>query len=381
MGTRVTRFKHFPRFPFSPPRDRPILLGRVPADGRARRRKGSAMPRVLIVFNRPVLPAAHPDAASEAEILDTVERAADILAGGGFEVDRLGIDWDVTALPRAVAERRPDAVFNLFEGLASQTETEVTLAGTLDWLGVPYTGSPPVALAIGRDKVRTKHLLAGAGLPTPPCRVVHGLPAPEWDAPFPRIVKPACQDASVGIEQGSVVTTHAQMEARVAWVLERYGGPVLVERFVPGREFLVGVVEDRTGELQVLGFSEIVFRPAEGASPLWPIYSYDAKWSADSPEYKATPLDAPVELPPALTARLQSLARDCFRLLGCRDYARIDVRLSPEGEPFVLEVNPNPFIHSISVIDGLEAIGRTHEGWIRDLASAAVARGRARAAA
>src|SRR5262245_62788859 len=124
-------------------------------------------PRVLIFYNEPVLPAEHPDAGSEHDVLDTVGNVAKVLEEAGFEVRQVGANHDPRPLLDELKKRPPDAVFNLFEGLATRTGTEVSAAALLEWLDVPFTGCPSTALALGRDKIRTKHLLAAAGLPTP----------------------------------------------------------------------------------------------------------------------------------------------------------------------------------------------------------------------
>ncbi|MFL5341699.1 MAG: hypothetical protein ACJ8F7_16260 [Gemmataceae bacterium] len=328
------------------------------------------VPRILILFNEPVLPTGHPDAASEREILETVEIVGQTLRGGGFRVSRLGIGNDLQPLLGGLEKRRPDAVFNLFEGLADRPFTETVVAGVLEWLDVPFTGSPAETLTIARDKQRTKLMLRGAGLPTAPFFTVDRLPCPESDLPWPVIVKPAAQDASVGIEQGSVVTDQAALEARVECVLQRYGGPALVEQFIAGREFLASVLQTGPGDLQVLPLAEIVFKdPA-----VWPIYSYDAKWAAESSEYVNTPLVSPVELPEEQMGQLADAATAAYRLLNCRDYARIDMRVTADGKPCILEVNPNPFINSIALINGLQAVGRAHPDFVCGLARAALGR-------
>src|SRR5439155_18491793 len=131
--------------------------------------------------------------------------------------------------------------------------------------------------------------------------VVDGAPVRPCALPWPVIVKPSEHDASVGIDQGSVVTTQAQLERRVAYLREHYGGPVLVEEFVPGREFNLSLIE--LPDLQVLPLYEVIF---DGAGPgRWPIMTYDAKWHGDSPEYAAAREAYPDDLPPRLAARLR----------------------------------------------------------------------------
>lgn len=333
-------------------------------------------PSVLVLYNEPVLPADHPDANSEHDILDTVNDAFKVLTAAGFATSKLGISRDPQPLLDVLNRNRPDAVFNLFEGIATQTATEVSAAALLEWLNVPFTGCPSPALALGRDKVRTKHVLAASGIPTPDYVIVDELPAPQWPAPWPAIVKPAYQDASVGIEQNSVVTSQEQFEARVAQVLETYGPPVLVERYIAGREFHVNMVEPFGGPPnapQVLPVAEIAFENDEPGR--WAVYTFTAKWHEQSDEYKAAPLRAPVELPADAFARLAQIARRSFRALGCRDYARIDVRMDAGGGFHVLEVNPNPYLNSLALVNGLLAVDSSYERMVVELALAALARG------
>ena len=334
-------------------------------------------PRILILYNMPVLPLDHPDAGSEHDIIDTVANTARVLEAAGFEVRRLGINYDPQPLLDEVRHNRPATVFNLFEGLATQTGTEVSVAALMEWLNLPFTGSPSAALALGRDKVRTKHLLAGADLPTPDFVRIDRPPVPRWRRHWPAIVKPACQDASVGIDQASVVTSQAQLEERARYVLSEYGPPVMVERFVFGREFHINLIEEWVGgaprRLRVLPLAEIEFldtRPGH-----WPVYTFAAKWKTESDEYKATPLHTGVAISDEPAERLRQLAEKAFRLLQCRDYARLDVRMSEDGRFHILEVNPNPYLNSQALVRGMAAIGKSHEQLIVDLALAAMARG------
>jgi D-alanine-D-alanine ligase len=203
---------------------------------------------------------------------------------------------------------------------------------------VPYTGCPFQPLCLARHKPLTKQLLRGARLPTPDFFVVDLLPVVDCPLAWPVIVKPSNQDASVGLDQGSVVTSQDELERRVASLLDDYGPPVLVEEFVPGREFNVGVVE--APELRVLPISEIEFVSDDPG--YWPIVTYDAKWKPGTLDYEATPPVYSPEVPPRLRARLERLAKQAFRVLGCRDYARVDFRVKPPAKPYILEVNPNP---------------------------------------
>lgn len=332
-------------------------------------------PRILVLYNEPVLPDDHPDAGSEHDILDTVADASRILEAAGFETRKLGINYSPQPLLDELKRHPPDAVFNLFEGLATHPETEVSVASLLEWLQVPFTGCPSTAMVLGRDKLLTKHLLAAAGLPTAPYAVVSGTPAPPWPHPWPVIVKPVNQDASVGIDQQSVVTTQAELDDRVRYVVEKFGGPALVERYIAGREFHVHMIEDAEapGMPLVLPLAEIAFDSSVPGR--WAVYTFTAKWDENSDEYRTAPLKSPVALPPDDFARLQAIAEKSYRMLHCRDYARIDVRMDEDGSFWILEMNPNPYLNSLALVNGLMAIGRTHEQQIVSMALAALARG------
>jgi D-alanine-D-alanine ligase len=337
--------------------------------------------RVLLLHNEPVLPANHPDAASEYEILEVVEDMEGVVRAAGYKTERLSVGNDLQRLIDGLIELQPDAVFNLFEGLADRPSTEAVVAGILEWFHVSFTGSPSETLALARDKQRTKLMLRGAGLPTAPFFVVEHLPVPKCTLKWPVIVKPAMQDASIGIDQSSVVTNREQLEKKVEYVLAHYG-PVLVEQFIDGREFQVSLIEgapDERGRCEPLALplAEIVFNDKS----LWPIYSYTAKWAETSNEYLSAPLTVPVIIRPDWLERINDVARRAYRLLNCRDYARVDMRVDASGEPYVLEVNPNPFINSLAMSDGLSVVGLCHDRFVADLVEAALGRRDPRAAA
>jgi D-alanine-D-alanine ligase len=327
--------------------------------------------RVLVLHNQPVLPEDHPDADSEHEILFTTEFVQRTLIEAGYDVATLGVSRDPAVLLDGLRDLRPDVVFNLFEGLADFGDTEAHVAGILEWLEIPYTGCPYQTLCLARGKHVTKHLLAGAGLPTAKFLVAEDVPVEDCPLDWPVIVKPATQDASVGVDQGSVVTDLDRLNERVAYLLDNYGPPVLIEEFIRGREFSVGVVE--VPDLRVLPVSEILF--VETDPDFWPIVTYDAKWKPGTRDYEATPPAYPARVSPRLRDKLQSLAKQAFRLLGCRDYARVDFRVRG-SKPFILEVNPNPdFSPTAGLSGGLESAGIRHAQFTVDLVQRALARG------
>jgi len=297
---------------------------------------------VLVLYNRPLLPRDHPDAASEHIIVDFAAEVATILSAANYRCALFALGQDPAALLTELKRRRPAVVVNLFEGNPDDGETESYVAGLLQWQGAPFTGSPMQALSLARNKPLTKHLLRGAGLPSADFLVVEEMPVRDLRLPWPIIVKPAQQDASVGLTQESVCVNQEQLEQRVAYILETYGAPVLLEEFIAGREFNVALME--LPDLQFLPPAEVLF--ASERPDYWPILTYDGKWKTDSVEFQALPPQCPADLSPRLSQRLGNLALQAYQLLGCRDYARVDFRVKSNGRPYILEVNPNPEISS-----------------------------------
>jgi D-alanine-D-alanine ligase len=329
------------------------------------------LPRVLILYNQPVLPLHHPDAASEHEIVFTVEAVEQALTEAGYTVGRLGVSHDPGTLLQGVRRFLPEVVFNLFEGTGDDGNNEAYAAGVLEWMKIPFTGCPAKTLNLAKCKPLTKHLLRSAGLPTANFLTIDDERVPECELEWPVIVKPALQDASIGLDQGSVVTDQDQLEQRVAFLLERFGPPVLVEEFIRGRELNVGVVQ--MPELMVLPISEILF--VEEEPGYWPIVTYDAKWRPESRDYLATPPRYPAKVSPRLARRLADMAKEAFRLTGCRDYARVDFRVRLPGRPYILEVNPNPdFSPDAGLSGGLQSAGMTHAAFTVQLVKNALAR-------
>jgi D-alanine-D-alanine ligase len=327
--------------------------------------------RVLVLYNKPVLPADHPDFESERQVIDTVGSVRDILTEAGYAVRLLSVDSDPQVLLDGLRDLRPDVVFNLFEGLADQATTEAFVAGLLEWSGVPFTGSPFATLSLARCKHLCKYLFQGAGLATPDFFVVEDLPLPVSRLGWPVIVKPAQEDASVGLDQGSVVTNPEALHDRVVRLLETYGPPVLVEEFIDGRELNVSMIE--APELRILPVSEVLFLHQEPG--YWPIVTYDAKWKPGSRDYEATPPQYPAQVESKLTERLSKMAHRAFRLLGCRDYARCDFRVRPSGQPYLLEVNPNPDFCDLAGLAGsLQSAGLTHAEFTVNLVKTALLR-------
>ncbi len=299
---------------------------------------GETMAKVLLLYNQPVLPDNHPDAESERDLLHTVDAVQQALTHYHHRVLLCGLRESPEELLKPVREHQPEVVFNLFEGFGGNPASEYHIAGLLEWLKIPYTGCPLEAMVLGRDKVRTKYLLQGAGLPTASFQAVKQISELNVPSLWPVFVKPASTDASIGIDQQSVVRSEVELRTKATQLLTDYGPPILVESYLPGTEFNVGVVE--LPEKTCLPVAEMVYTPQEGVA--WPIVSYASKWESGSAEDLAMQPRCPALISEALSKRLKQIAADAFTLLGCRDVARVDLRLDAEGEPRILEVNPNP---------------------------------------
>jgi D-alanine-D-alanine ligase len=333
-------------------------------------------PKILVLYNHPALPPDHPDALAEHAVVEVAEQVAGVLRDAGLRVSLLGLKEEPQLLIAELRRQKPDAVFNLHEGSTLNGATEAYVAGVLEWLEVPFTGSQACTLSLARSKHTTKRLLLGAGLPTPDFFVVEQAPGkpptvPRCPLPWPVIVKPAEQDASVGLDQDSVVTGQRDLERRVSFILENYGPPVLIEEFIPGRELNVALFEDP--DLRCLPPSEILF---QHGPETWPILTYAGKWHTDSAEFVQTPPHCPANIPARLRDRVFELACQAYRLLGCRDYARVDFRVRPSGKPTILEVNPNPDITLDAGFSRCLAAARLpYETFLVQLADLAVKRG------
>ena len=151
-------------------------------------------------------------------------------------------------------------------------------------------------------------------------------------------MKPAAEDASLGIDSGSVVKTPAEAMARFQLLAERFGTPVLIEEFIEGREINAAVLQTVKG-LRI-GVNEIDFSRMSVDQPH--ILTYESKWKEDSPDYLQTPVKAPANLPEPLNTQIRGVAGALFQQLGFQGYARVDFRIDERGQPWVLEVNPNP---------------------------------------
>jgi D-alanine-D-alanine ligase len=289
--------------------------------------------------------------ALEPPVDPVIEQLSTALETLNHEVPRVSTDADVVPVVTALRKLQPDLVFNLGESFAGRSALESNVAALLNLLDLRYTGSSPAGLLLAGDKTLAKKVLRYHGLQTPQSATVYR-GALDWaeDIEFPVIVKPPQEDASIGITNASVVNDLQDLFRRIDSLQTEFQQPVLVEEFVDGREFYVGVLGNF--EAQALPVMEMDFSGLPAGALR--IASWDAKWGADgsgagagaerSAEFAGTKSIFPSDLDEDLTERLQRTAIQAFGALRLRDYARIDLRVAPDGEIFVIEVNPNCYL-------------------------------------
>ncbi len=249
------------------------------------------------------------------------------------------IESDEKAYAR-LKRQRPQLVFNIAERVVGPNR-ESHIPTVCEMLDIPYTGSDPLTLGVCLDKSRAKEILSYHGIPNPGFWIVEtpsGIPA---GVRLPAIVKPLTEGSSKGIKNNSLVRSLGDLYERVDEITTTYKQPVIVERFLAGREFTVGVLGN-TPNYEILPIVEIDHSQLpSGAAP---IYSYEAKWVWDRPENPLDIFRCPAPVSPMLKAKIENVVTRTCAVLRIRDWCRIDVRLDEKGEPNILEVNPLPGI-------------------------------------
>lgn len=298
--------------------------------------------RTLVVVHASLVPPETLEGHSEKEIGEwrTEYDVASVLRSSGHEVRCIGVLDSLTELRGAIADWKPDIVFNLLEEFDGIVTYDQHVVAFLELLRQPYTGCNPRGLLLSRDKSLCKQLLAFHRIPTPQFTVFRK--GARFHVPrklkYPLFVKSTVEDASLGIAQASVVEDAARLKERIEFVHEQVKSDALVEEYVAGRELYVGVMgNDRLTRLPVW---EMVF----GSMPesLAAIATRKVKWDKRYQAKYGITTRAAEELAPAVLARLDKLSRRIYRALGLSGYARMDFRVTADGNVYVLEANANP---------------------------------------
>lgn len=291
--------------------------------------------RVALLFNLSreeyKVTGSPPDVLAELDSQSTIDAISRSLALAGHQV--IPIEGKFPMLSKLFSDTI-DIAFNICEGFRGRTR-EAQIPALLEMLGVPFTGSDALTMAVTLDKATAKRLLQADGVITPKFQVFYSpLDRLRSELPFPLFVKPVHEGSSMGIGAESRVENASALRERVAYVIRTYKQPALVEEFIDGREFTVGILGNE--ELTVFPVLEVNF--AKGPVSARGVYSYQYKheWTGHNSNL------CPAPIPHEVAALIQTTAVHAYRTLGCRDFGRVDMRLDRDGVPQVIEINPLP---------------------------------------
>jgi D-alanine-D-alanine ligase len=284
----------------------------------------------------------------------------------GHDVHPLGVKSDLGVIRSAIEEWHPHIAFNLLEEFDGVSVYDQNVVSYLELLHMPYTGCNPRGLMLARDKALTKKVLSYHRIPYPDFMVVQqgrNVKRPK-ELAFPLIVKSISEEASLGISQASIVEDDEKLKERVAFIHHSIGTGALVERYIEGREFYVGIMGN--GHLQVLPVWELIMdKLPEDARR---IATQRVKWSRKYQDKYGITSEEAKNLPAGKSEEIQHLAKRVYRALGLSGYARIDVRMDAEGKVYVLEANPNPQIaHDEDFADSAEKADYSYKDLLQEL--------------
>ena len=270
------------------------------------------------------------DSLEEFDAEETIDAMKAVLEGEGHEVIKLG---GGPGLIDRLKQTALDIVFNIAEGFQGRNR-EAHIPALLEFMNIPYTGSDPLTLSVTLDKSMAKRIVMSEAIPTPRFRKVRGLEdLHRLDLSYPLFVKLCDEGSSKGVRLNSRVGDRNALEERVGWLLKTYGPPVLVEEFVSGPEFTVGVLGNAHPE--VLGVMQVEIKgvPLDQA-----IYSLEIKREWE----KRVVYHCPARIDQALLQQIEEVAVRAYQVLDCRDVSRVDIRVGKDGIPYFLEINPLP---------------------------------------
>lgn len=250
------------------------------------------------------------------------------------------IEADLNAFQK-IKDSKCDIVFNIAEGF-NGISREAQIPAMLEMLNMPYTGSDPLTLSICLDKARTKEILSYYKIPNAKFFVVSDVnQIKNVNLSFPLIVKPVGEGSSKGIYSSSFAQNQFEMEREIKRIINDYNQPALVEEFLPGREFTVAIIGNED-EAETLPIVEISYN--DFPENFVPIYSYEAKWILDTRDKPLNVFSCPAKLSSSLENKIKETALKTYRLLRCKDWSRIDLRLDKNNIPNIIEINPLPGI-------------------------------------
>lgn len=311
---------------------------------------------------------------SEVGVIDEMRDIERALINSGFKTTLFNVNSDVEKLIDFLRSEKPDVIFNLCESIGNESMHEMHVAGIYELLGITYTGASAFTLGLAQQKSRVKEILSYYNLPTPKFQVAENSDIRlDENLRFPLIVKPCREDASVGITNESVVYNHMDLKKRIFYIVEKFKQSALIEEYIDGREINVAILGNNPPV--VLPISEIDM--SQLPDEYHKIITYNAKWMKGTEEYEFTKGICPAPLPDSIAQTISNMALKAYKLIGCRDYARIDFRLTKDLEPYILEVNPNPDIAAdAGFARSARTAGYTFEQMIKSIVQLALERKR-----
>jgi D-alanine-D-alanine ligase len=332
------------------------------------------MLKVVLIYNllERIEKGEKKDLLAEEAINEEIKAVEEAVHSLDHQCFVMAIQDEILTAVHWLKEIRPDVVFNLCESVYGDSCLEMNIPALLDLFQISYTGSSALTLGLCQDKGKVKDILLSQGILTPRYRIFDRKVNHIKGNIFPIIVKPLHEDGSLGISKESVVFDNEALARQIQYVVEKYDQPALVEEFIEGRELNVGLLEN-DGTVGVLPISEIDYSEFPEGVPQ--ICGYEAKWIPESPEYQKSKPICPAPLEWVMKKRVEHIAIKAFKLFGCRDYARVDMRIDRNGKIYVLEVNPNPDISPQSgMARAIKVQGMTYADFVKALLDRALER-------
>lgn len=276
------------------------------------------------------------DTFAEWDSMETIDAIKEALESSGNEVEL--IEANENAFDE-LKQIKPDLVFNVAEGFYGASR-ESQIPSLLEMLNIPFTGSDSIAIGICHDKSRSKEILSYYNVPNAPF-LISRKSLKNVKGEFPKFVKPLHEGSSKGIYNSSVVNSLEELNSEIERISKNYNQPALIEDFLPGREFTIGILGNGD-DVKVLPVIEINLD--EVPEDFNRIYSYEVKWFFDTRENQLDIFKCPADIDKKLYSEIEDVCKKAFNYLRLKDWARIDVRLDKKGVPNIVEINPLPGI-------------------------------------
>ncbi|MBI4378431.1 MAG: ATP-grasp domain-containing protein [Nitrospinae bacterium] len=336
------------------------------------------MKNIIVIYNDDAVPkrGVEGDVVSLNAVVKASEDVEGALIESGFCTLRIGLNsGNLFDALKKIHTLKPCIVFNLCEAFDGDPSKEMNVAALFELLDVAYTGSPPKVLRLTADKGKTKQILLHHNIHVPlGLEIKHQVPNLKSQISglqFPLIVKPLLEDGSIGIDGDSVTYEIEKLKVKIEFIFEKYKQPAIVEEYIDGREFNVSIIGNHLPE--ILPVAEIDYSQIPSHNPK--ILCYKSKWIKDSDLYNRIQSICPADITRDIEGKIKEVALKAYKATGCRDYARIDIRLKEDRTPVILEVNSNP---DISIEAGMAksaiAAGLTYSDLIKKILTTAAER-------